>query len=30
MEQQEFTNAFLPKNLSINLGRWETAHLPLP
>ena len=30
MEQQEFINVFLPKNLWINLGFWETAHLPLP
>ena len=30
MEQQEFINVFLPKYLWINLGFWETAHLPLP
>ena len=30
MEQQEFINLFLPKYLWINLGFWETAHLPLP
>ena len=30
MEQQESINVFLPKNLWINLGFWETAHLPLP
>ena len=30
MEQQKFINLFLPKNLWISLGFWETAHLPLP
>ena len=27
IEQQELKNLFLPKNLWINLGVWETAHL---
>ena len=30
MEQQEFIKVFFPKNLWINLGFWETAHLPSP
>ena len=29
MEQQELINVFLPKNVWINLGFRETAHLPL-
>ena len=30
MKPQEYINVFLPKNLRINLGFWETAHLPFP